>query len=777
MTTRRRFIDSLRRLGLAGTTAPFLPGCGTLRADGPAPAPSAHHDLVVIGSGFGGSLAALRVAYRLQERAAGRNGAPAISLLMLERGTWWTTPTETVQDKQVLTRDFLISKGQATQEWSALSDVRSMIDLAGRCRYTESRPQGLFDFHPIGKRGLFNLRNDGVAVLRASAVGGGSLIYSKILLRPPETLFDDPRWPGAWRGAAGAALRTDLYRWALRGVTVGVETLPPQLDAKGPGRTDTFTGMTGPSQIVLRSPGLAPTSIEVAPATLQRADPDRVIWRIKLANPSRLAADARDGELIDRARIFQTAMAALTPNYGTVNLSINDMDFTPPKPLGRGEAEHANWQKALRKPGTNYCERHGRCNIGCLPGAGQTLNKQLFRAIWGGIDTRGTERRLPEAGECVLRQVAFSLETLTEVTHLEEREGGGWLVHYRQRPASDPAAAPVNVVVSADRVIVAAGSLGSTELLLRSQQRGTLRGLSAKLGDGFSPNGDHIAFLPETKERVNLNFGPVTTSYGQFNANAPRAEGFHQVEDQGIPRSLSPLVGHGMPVIQKLAAGEGIDRYVLALGDALRATHRMFTARPPRSYAATGPTDLSADRPELEEELTTRMMCIVAQGKDAANGRLRLEDDRLRLERTDGKRYHEDPIYDEIRKTLDRLAEQLRPAGSQAKFLSPLAEVKIPLAERAVLTSHPLGGCAMGENVEAGVVDERGRVFRRPEAGGGVHPGLYVADGSTVPTALGVNPALTISAIALRVAEGVVREWGQIPTRGRSAPVPLACKV
>jgi choline dehydrogenase-like flavoprotein len=165
-------------------------------------------------------------------------------------------------------------------------------------------------------------------------------------------------------------------------------------------------------------------------------------------------------------------------------------------------------------------------------------------------------------------------------------------------------------------------------------------------------------------------------------------------------------------------------------------------------------------------------MCVVAQGKDDANGRFRLENDRLRLERTDGKRYPDDPIYGEIRATLERLAEKLRAQGSTARFLSPLSDVKFPLTSRSVLTSHPLGGCPMGETVETGVVDEWGRVFRQTGAGGGFYRGLYIADGSMLPTALGVNPALTISAIALRVAEKVFAEWDQIaPAR---APVPTA---
>ena len=775
MKTRRTVIDSLGRFGLAGALSPWLPGCGTVRhAPLPTQSPSEHYDLVVIGSGFGGTMTALGVTYRMNERAGGRPAPAPLRILMLERGTWWTTPTETVQDKQVKTRDFLIARGQPTQEWSSLGDARGMMDLLRRCRYSEQRPQGLYDFQPIGQRGLFNRHNDGVSVLRASGVGGGSLVYSKILLRPPETLFDDPRWPGAWRGASGAALRNRLYEQALRAVTVGVETLV--------GTKPAFTGLTGPSQILMRSPGITPPSLGVAPGSMARADPNRVIWQIRIA-PDKNRLTDREGELIDRARVFQTAISSLTPNYGTVDLSINELDFAlPPVRLSKGEQEAAQRQKALRPPGTNYCERHGRCNIGCLPGAGQTLNKQLMRAIYGNIDTRTIDGKPPAGGECQVRAVALALAPLAQVDHLSERKDGGYLVHYRQRRMADPAGHADSIVVSADRVIVAAGSLGSAELMLRSQQRSAetggaegLHGLSPRVGDGFSPNGDHIAFLPEAKERINLTYGPVTTSYGQFRADAPRATGFHQVEDQGVPRALGALTGYGVPVIQKLASGEGVERYLAALGEALSAAQQIFTRQPTRSTPARGPADMSIDRGEAEDELTAHIMCVVAQGKDDANGRLRLDNSHLRLERADGKRYPDDPIYSDIKATLDRLAVKLRAEGSSATFLSPLSDVKIPFTERTVLTSHPLGGCPMGESVESGVVDEWGRVFRQASAGGGYYRGLYIADGSVLPTALGVNPALTISAVALRVAERVLAEWDQIPASAARVPTTLQC--
>jgi cholesterol oxidase len=57
-------------------------------------------------------------------------------------------------------------------------------------------------------------------------------------------------------------------------------------------------------------------------------------------------------------------------------------------------------------------------------------------------------------------------------------------------------------------------------------------------------------------------------------------------------------------------------------------------------------------------------------------------------------------------------------------------------------TAHILGGCAIGADEHTGVVDVRHQVFN--------YPGLYVADGSVVPTNLGVNPSLTIAAMTER---------------------------
>src|SRR4030095_3335125 len=169
---------------------------------------STHYTVAVIGSGFGGTMTALPLADRFKKRKKNEK------VVVLERGTWWTTPVSTVQDKEVKTADLISGKKQPVQFWASQNHFRGFVDLFTRCfRRTKDvniftrlfrrfrNEDGLFDLTRFGTRGflgLFGGKSDGITVIRANGVGGGSLIYSNITIQPPDFIFDDPRWAMSW---------------------------------------------------------------------------------------------------------------------------------------------------------------------------------------------------------------------------------------------------------------------------------------------------------------------------------------------------------------------------------------------------------------------------------------------------------------------------------------------------------------------------------------------------------------------------------------------------
>ncbi|MFN8192054.1 MAG: GMC oxidoreductase [Nocardioidaceae bacterium] len=83
------------------------------------------------------------------------------------------------------------------------------------------------------------------------------------------------------------------------------------------------------------------------------------------------------------------------------------------------------------------------------------------------------------------------------------------------------------------------------------------------------------------------------------------------------------------------------------------------------------------------------------------------------------------------------------------------------------VTAHVLGGAVMGHDATDGVVDDRHEVFG--------HPGLYVADASVIPANVGVNPSLTITALAERFAAGFPPpDEDSAPPDGATAPLTRA---
>jgi choline dehydrogenase-like flavoprotein len=696
-------------------------------------------------------MTALALARELERRDKGEK------ILILERGAWWTTPVGTVQDKEVRTAAFLRTKMQPVQYWSSVENLMGLADILLRCVRRPDHEDGLYDLTKFGRDiGKGSAQDDGVTVLRASGVGGGSLVYANVTIQPPRWIFEDERWPLSWDARPDATERgslNDYYETARDAIGFGV-LYALQQRAHRYGSADapqeSAKVNTGLSNIVTRSAPLQPH-------WKKRPDPNNPnsTRQIRYVNLDKTGPDPMNRLWLDRARVFQTAMSQLTPDYGTVDSSINDIN-PETEPLG-----------PVDRPAKNYCERQGRCIVGCLPGARHTLNKQLQRAILGGPnldDPTGPD--VPP----IFNQTLISLWALTEVDLISARPEGGYEIRYTQRDP-DKLDRVKHSSITADRVIIAAGCVGTNLLLLRSKEGDVKTGahglpdLSDKVGYGFSTNGDYLAFLDNTRERVSLTRGPITTSFGHFNTTDKATGGdprlFHTIEDNGIPRALSAVIGYGIPVLRAVSVGGGQERgfslILRILREFLKKLHKDIGCLLKHSN----------HRPDIlrsEDEVTARMMCVAAMGREAAVGQFRLgrsdHETELRVARSDGKQFYDDPIYAEIRATLCRMAKLIGCKADTARFINPLVEdIADSLGGKSIGISHPLGGCRMAKRVADGVADEFGRVFRKTQGTGeAFYSGLYVADAALIPTALGVNPSLTISALALRVADKVIDE-------------------
>jgi cholesterol oxidase len=146
---------------------------------------------------------------------------------------------------------------------------------------------------------------------------------------------------------------------------------------------------------------------------------------------------------------------------------------------------------------------------------------------------------------------------------------------------------------------------------------------------------------------------------------------------------------------------------------------------------------------------TSNTQTYLIMSHDNNTGQLELENDRLTI------KYKGVGSSDTV-KRLNEVLEEATMKINGTYIPSPLWS---KLLGSELVTVHPIGGCSMGKDGKHGVVNHKGQVFTDDNEN--VHDGLYVCDGSIVPVALGVNPFLTISALAERICEYAAedREW------------------
>lgn len=608
-------------------------------------------DVVIVGSGYGASAAAARLAGALVPTADG--GSRAARVCLLERGL------------EYLPGEFPARFG----------------DLPGHVRIADPNTGQVRANH----EGLFDVRlGDDVVALVANGLGGGSLINAGVLLtpEPPQPADGDGLWPLR----LAQLQRTGKFRFMQR--WLGAQ------------------GRDGSDNTIDRFPGDIPKKSR---ALKELARPSEHTWA-----PISVSARAQS-------------------NAAGVPLAA--------------------------------CTQCGDCMTGCNVGAKDSLDANLLRLA----------ARRPDFEAYTGATVGSLRRSLAPHDGFERH----WVLRVAHtRPELQAREADV-LYVRAHKVVLAAGALGSPEILLRSRSDKLV--FSSRLGERFSCNGDNIAAVHRMAAEVNP--GAVeTTPVSAGRAVGPTITGSVRIAEPGRRPFL--LQEFAVPAALKRLFDETVTTGHV-LNDFANADKGRHTLA---GNAAQDP--LAVDPSAMRHTLL-----VGSIGHDDAAGTLYLSNmmrpkDRPAQQGVLGIR------WPDARKGLDlehahtRLqhrVESLRPAttangAEQApslvpnpmwRMLPPRLESLVSQPRGPVLTVHPLGGCTMGVRAKHGVVDAKGRVF---QAGGRKDDlwfgSLVVLDGSIVPGSLGVNPALTIATVALDSARRLRRHWKWGPPGPAGAPAP-----
>ena len=392
----------------------------------------------------------------------------------------------------------------------------------------------------------------------------------------------------------------------------------------------------------------------------------------------------------------------------------------PGAPPGQGlpiaDPAYGNLHGAPR----STCRLCGECDIGCNVGAKNTLDHNYLSAA---------------------QHYGADLRTGHEVLAIRPGQAGGYEVDYVRHDPQDPGrpARPTPPVqITCDRLVLAAGTFGTTYLLMRN--RPYLPRLSSALGSRFSSNGDVLSFLVRARDGNRVR--PLEASRGPVITSAIRLGDEHDgpgetgrgayLEDGGYPAFVDWLVeAADMPGDTRRLARFALERM------------RAILARRPD-------TGLSAEISDLigTDALSVGSLPLLGMGRDVPDGLLWLSGNRLDLS---WKAATSEAYFARVLATMRRVAAVLG-----ARYVDNPMWLR-----KRIITAHPVGGAPMGRDRSVGVCDSHGEVFG--------YPGLYIADGAVMPGPVGTNPSLTIAALADRMCTRML-EQPRAAAPGRPSP-------
>jgi GMC oxidoreductase len=670
------------------------------------------YDAVVIGSGFGGTITSLSIAKKYNEKNNLDSGKRKKCVCILERGQWWLSHqipqsfnNESIDSGSL--RSYLVKNDFPFSTWAYPNDTKGMVTAIRNSR-ASNKVEGLYDFR--------RLKN--VNVISGSGVGGGSLVYFNLTVKPDRDVYKN--WATERDGSASLE---EYYSTAEEFIGVNPIT--------------TDSAFSNPPLKLRKSKVFQDAAKRIS-------DLRGNIMNLKRGEDGKPITDSNGKALLD----------------ADANLSITDISkdvFNPDE----GRPNQDDIKKYSTFIEKNICQREGRCGLGCVPDARHTLDNHIFNAV--------------------KQQLPLDIHPLCEVLELYELEGEDHkyaikFLDYRDiidfddfspaKELTEQERNSITKVIKTNHIVISAGTLGSTEILLKSKRLD----LSGMLGKKFSTNGDFFGIVNPTKYNVDSSRGPMLTSIALFKDN--KGSFAYSIEDLGIPKMFADAFASIFNILQKHKGSIPSEPYrpdesflTLFTQRILSRINFEYESRNIFSKIVNGlnvsviasiinifsnlVNFFSGKSNQSPEERVSNILVLFGIGRDV-NNECKLIMNNKKNEIDLDKCYDlNQPIYKSMLHTMQSFAREIGKEGENS-LLIPLWDTQF----RTQVTAHPIGGCPMADDASEGVVDSFGRIFRG-KTGKLTYPGLYVADGSIIPTSLGVNPSLTISALAFRIASHI----------------------
>jgi cholesterol oxidase len=361
-------------------------------------------------------------------------------------------------------------------------------------------------------------------------------------------------------------------------------------------------------------------------------------------------------------------------------------------------------------PSRAGCTSCGRCMVGCPVGAKNTLVKNY---LWF-AERRGA-RIMPERQVVDIRPLdapdgSDGYAVVTERT-------GAWVRKQRR-------------TYTAANVVLAGGPLGTNKLLQRCRHFGSLPKISPRLGELVRTNSEAILAVTAPDDSVD------------YTKRVAISGSIYPDENTHIETVSYGQAGDAMSTLHTMLVGDGtrVTRPLKLLFAALRHPLTFAKLFDPRGWSR---------RTIILLVMQTLDNAIALRPRPGRMGAMRLQ--------TEQDPAKPNPTFIPIANEAAEWIAKRIGGIPQSSVTEALANIPT--------TAHIMGGVVIGRSPEEGVVDERHRVFG--------YENLLVCDGSVVPANVGVNPSLTITALAER-AMGFVPPAASVPDPDPSEPVVAA---